>query len=453
MAISRRRLMRGLGIGALGAGALSACDQLPSRGRGRRQATTPPPTGVALGEPETPLVIASIGASHGRTAQWERPISLAVQEALTDVDARWDGLFGQEVTGPERHVQEAAGDDLAGVVADWQEQGVTAVVSSLDEDALVAAMPLFAEAGMVVVDVATAGMSVREDAVQDAGLLFRLAPSTRAIAALYAEEAWSGSSDRGGRPGTVAIVSEDTAQGHSLRDEMKLILDPMSGSIVLESFHEPGKLGDVGKLAGQIIEKKPALLVVHGGPESGALLSALQEATTDENGRSDLQLPVRLSPGGTVDQSEAGLVAEAMTRATGYEPGGDLTDVHVNMMLNADSTLQKSSYAYSQQAYDAVVILCLAAYQALSVEGTAIAAQVPVVLTGAEECDDYGTCRSALRDALIAGGTTTVSYQGRSGAIELGADRDARTGQLRTYSFTGTGALEAPSATGFEVPA
>ena len=453
MTVSRRRLVQGLGAGVLGAAALGACTPVRGRGRGRRRATTTAPTGEALGEPDTPLRIASIGASHGRSAGWEHTVSIAVEEALIDVNARWQGLFGQEVGHEDRHVQEKADEDLTDVVAAWHEAGVSVVVSSLDEDSLAAALPLFVEAGMAVIDVVTSGMSVRQDSVQDSGLLFRLAPNTRTLASVYAEEAWSDSGDRGGTPGTVAVVSEDTAQGRSLVHELSQILEPKSGKVVLESYHPLGKTGDVKKTVSAIVDKKPALLVLHGGPESGQLLSALHEATSDENGRSQLQLTARLSPAATVDQSGAELVAESMARATGLEPGGDLTDEHVNMMLNRDPDLHKTGYAFSQQAYDAVVIACLAAYQGLSVEGTAIAGQIPAVLTGTEQCTDYDACRRVLRDALQAGDTATVGYEGRSGALELGGDRDVRTGQMRTYSFAEDNSLEQSGTTGFEDPA
>ncbi|MFC7457879.1 ABC transporter substrate-binding protein [Brachybacterium sp. GCM10030267] len=452
MVISRRRLVRGLGAGVLGTGALAACTN-GRRGRGRGRATTTAPTGAAQEEPDVPLVLGSIGVSYGRAGAFEKTIAIAVHEAMIDVNERWKGLFGHEVEMTERHVMEEVGEDLTDVITSMADSGVTAVITSIDEDALIAAIPAFVEAGIAVIDVFTSGMSVRAAEVQSSGMLVRLAPNDRAIAALYAEEAWAGSSDKGGDPGTVAYVSEDTAQGQSLLHELEQLLNPEGGKIVSKHFYPFGKIGTIGKIVEKVLESPPALLVVNGGPEAGRLLSELYKATLDEGQRPTVEFPTRLSPAATVDYADEQLAPECLTRATGFEPGGELTVEHVNMMLNVDPGLLDTGYAYSQQAYDAVILAGLAAQNALSVQGTDIASSIRQVLTGTEECTDYGDCRSTLRVALEAGDRATISFVGRMGALELGDGPDPRTGDLRTYSWTEANEIETGEATSFEVDA
>lgn len=453
MSIPRRHLVRGLGAGILGAGTLTACGEGMSRGRVRRRPTTPAPTADALSEPDQPLVIGSIGASYGRTAPFEHAIAIGIGEALIDLNHRDGGLFGQHVQLAQRYVAAEAGEDLSAVIADLADSGVTAVITSLDEDALIGAMPAFVEAGIAVIDVITSGMNVRGNDVTSSGMLVRLSPNNRTLAAMYAEASWSGgSSGRSGTPGTVAFLSEDTSHGEDLLHEIGQVLEPAGGQIVAQHFYPVGTLEDPGARVEEVLASPPALLVVDGGPEVGPFLSALHEATLDEDQRPTVEIPIRLGPAATVDYADAQLAQEALARATGQEPGGELTGTHVNMMINVDPQLRASGFAYSQHAYDAVMLAGLAAQDSLSVQGTDIAAALPGVLTGSEECTEFGACVTILRDALVAESRTTIRFTGRMGALELGAGPDPRTGQMRTYSFSDAGEIQAGGADSFEAP-
>ncbi|WP_394214664.1 ABC transporter substrate-binding protein [Brachybacterium vulturis] len=449
MAITRRALVRGLGVGILGAGALTGC----GRGRGSRP-TEPPPTAQALEEPDTPLMIGQIGAAYGRMAAFEEAISVSIEEARIDVNARWDGLFGHEVTLLDRHVMQEPGEDLTGVIEELAGAGATCLITSIDEESLIAAMPTIVEAGLAVIDVFTSGMSVRTPEVQTANLLMRLAPDDRILAAQYGQIALGTDSAEGGTPGTVAFLSEDTAQGRSLLQELELFLNPRSGRIVSEQFYPVGDLGDIGARVKSVLQEPPALLVLNGGQESAPFLSALYDATLDEDDRPTITIPARLSPAATVDYSQLPvaeeLLPDCLSSATGYQPGGEITAGHGAMMLNRSSGFLRSGFAYSQQGYDAFTMACLAAQHALSVTGTALAAAVPAILTGSEACTDYETCRRVMRTALEAQDRATVAYEGRAGKLELGPLSDARIGELREYTWSAANMLEGGSATSFE---
>ncbi|MCT1775389.1 ABC transporter substrate-binding protein [Brachybacterium sp. p3-SID957] len=451
MAISRRALMGTLGASVLGAGALSGCGEGGVRrgGRGRRPTTTAP-TAKPLEEPEQALMLGSIGATHGRTAPFEKAIATAIAEAMIDVNARYDGLFGQKVQMVPRHVMADPGEDITEAVNALADEGVTAVISSLDEAALQAALPVFVERGIAVIDVITSGTSVREE-VDSAGMLVRLSPNDRVTAGSLAEQALSGgTSDRAGKRGTVVYLSEDTEQGKSLEAALTEVLQPANGGIVHTHFYAPGDMGDIAPIVEAVVSNHPALLVINGGPEAGPFLSALYTATLDEGNRPTLEIPAWLSPAATVDYSSAELAPEAMTRATGWEPGGAVTTDHELMMINVDPGFLTTGYAYSQQGYDAVVLACLAAQSALSVAGSDIAASVPKVLVGDAECTDFGLCRNHLRNAVANNQRATISYQGRMGAVEIGSRGDAGKGTLRTYSWNEAGALTAPGTSTFE---
>src|SRR5690625_5787753 len=96
------------------------------------------------------------------------------------------------------------------------------------------------------------------------------------------------------------------------------------------------------------------------------------------------------------------------------------------MMLNVDPQLRSTGYAYSQHAYDALMLAALAAQQSLSVQGTDIAATIPGVLTGTEECTDFGQCVTILRDAVVAGDRATISFTGRMRSEEHTSELQSR---------------------------
>ncbi|MGO2772555.1 MAG: ABC transporter substrate-binding protein [Brachybacterium tyrofermentans] len=443
MSITRRSLVRGLApaiVGAAtGAGALSSCSSDRDPGASAEEAGT---GSVAPPLPDAPLVLGSLGASYGRAATFETPISIAISEAMIDLNARWGGVLGREVTMHERHVAAAAGEDLTAVIATMAEAGVGAVITSLDEEALVAAVPALVDAQIAVIDVLTSGMSVRDPEVASATMLIRLAPDDVAIASLYAEQAWTAGSDRSGPAGTLAYVSEDTAQGHSLLGELTRILAPQGGKIHTEQFYRAGESPDLDAVVEAILAEPPALLVVNGGREAGPLLSALHDATLDGSQQPTVQIAARLSPAATADYSEDDLAPGCLVSATGYFPGGELDDSHVNMMLNADTTLLATGFGYSQQAYDAVMLAGLAAEDAASIGGVDIAGSLGKVLSGTQECAGFGECATLLRDARAAGQRTTISFTGRSGPLELGSDNDVRAGMIRSSTWDEANSIE-----------
>lgn len=425
---------------------------MPSRGR--RRPTTTAPTAEALSEPDVPLVIGQIGANYGRMAKFEKAIEVAIACARLDVNARWDGLFGHEVELAERYVMQEPGEDLTTVIQEMAGSGVTCVITSIDEESLIAAMPALVEAGMAVIDVFTSGRDLRTTEVQTANLLVRLCPNDATIAAQYAEVALGSTSDKAGPTGTVAYLSEDTLQGRSLLYELQQVLHPQSGSIVSEQFYAVGDFGDIGARVKKVLADPPALLVFNGGEEAAPFLSALHSATLDGGQRPEVEFPKRLAPAATIDYSQEpvaeDLVPGCLASATGFEPGDALTVPHENMMLNRSTEFLRTGYAYSQHGYDAFTMLCLAAQHALSVEGTALAAGLPAVLTGSEDCTYYEECRRVMKTALEAGGRATVAYTGRMGPLELGPHSDARTGQMREYTWSDANVMELGNPTGFE---
>lgn len=450
MALSRRALL--VALGATGAAGLSACT---GRSSNKRAGEKESPEADSPTEPDAELVVGVLSGSYGRAGRWQRQISSAISEARLDINAAFGGVFGRPLRLLPAHVVKAPGEDLSGVISGFADQGATAVITNLDEESLLAAMPHLVAAKMAVIDVATTSSALRAPGVESAGLHIRLLPTDRILAAQWAEASRNAAGgDKAGDKSVAAFVGENTVQGKNLAQDLAAAMRDVSlGRLAVSHLYTPGSFTDQAAVVKKIVAARPSLLVIDGGPQDvGPFLTALHAATHDAQGRATLEITLRLSQSATVDYAEQKLPPKALARAQGMQAGGALTTEHVNMMLNVDRSLLTAGFAGSQQAYDALILLALAAYDALSVSGTDLAESVKRLLTGAQACPDTAQCRTAMADARREGKRADLRYQGRSGDLQLGPRDDPATGGLRTYGWTENGALAAPSDTTFKAP-
>lgn len=446
MPLTRRTLLRGLGGGVLGTAAVSSCTNTGRGRRGRRRKTTPPPTASDAPDPTKPLKIGLIGTSIGLEAQYDQAITLAVGEAVTDVNASGTGVFGHDVELLDAVTVEDPSTKLSDQIEELAKKGAHAVILNVPDELLVPAISTIVSTGLLAISVTSRAMDVRDAEVNSAGLLFRLAPSDLALGLLYVKAAVEdvSSGERAGVPGRVAYIATDTMQGTSLREVMASKLRGKGGSIAVEHLYRHGKPGNLKKLATKVVKAKPALVVIDGGPESGAIAAAIHHATLDKDGRPHLDLPIRLGPYGSADYGKEVGPKESLEKAQGMHPGGPLSTHHVNMMLNVSTEM--TDFSFTQQAYDAVDMIVLAALAAHSLDGTRMAQQMAAVITGGTECEEFKDCQQSLTDG------STIQYAPRMGKIEFAPDGDLRTGQLRTFDYTKTNHPGEPSEESFETP-
>ena len=131
---------------------------------------------------------------------------------------------------------------------------------------------------------------------------------------------------------------------------------------------------------------------------------------------------------------EAGL----LEGAKGTVPGLNLetiadftTALNDNWVAEGNADLE-SVFAYGPEAYDAVVLLALAALEAGSVEGVDMAAKLQEVsggTGGGEKCTTFAACA----DIIIGGGT--ADYDGVSGPITFNEVGDPTEASIQVYEF------------------
>lgn len=442
MSVSRRTLLRSLTVGSLGGAALTGCT---GGRRGRSRKTTAPPSASDAPDPEKPLKIGLIGTKIGLEALYDEGIRLAVGEAVTDANAYGTGTFGHDIVLlPPLEVEDEK-TKVADLLEKLAKDGAQAVILNVPDELLVPAIPAIVSTNLLALSVTSRAMDARTADVNASGLLFRLAPSDLAIGTQYVktavEEADGG--DRSGVPGRVAYIATDTMQGTSLRDVLASQLRRKGGEIAVDDRHPIGHPGDIEKLAKKVVAKKPALVVIDRAEESGPIAAAIYRASLDKDGRPKIDIPIRLGPYGSADYSEIVEKAEALSSTTGFHPGGELSTEHVNEMLNVSPSMV--DFSFTQQAYDALVIIALAAQEAHSLDGTRIAEQIPAVLSGQTECGSYEDCQEFLTDK------STPQYAARMGKIEFAADGDLRTGENRTFAYTDANGPDKVNVENFDI--
>jgi ABC-type branched-subunit amino acid transport system substrate-binding protein len=450
MPISRRVLVRSLGIGALGAAATSAC----TRGDGGARDPSSPTQGSRAGsEPARALRIGVVTTARGPVARRRAPVLAAVTEGVREIN--YDGgVFGRDVELLEPRVVESDDEDLGAIARGLAEAGASAVLLAVDDALLIEHLDAIAATGMAIVSPTSSSMRVRAEG-RDSGLLIRLAPSNRALGAVLVEQAvHEDHGERGGAPGTIAVVGPDDEASMDLLEQIRTQGRPQGAEIVLEDTYDAADPGDVGHRARAIAAAGPALLVLTGGQETGALLGALHDELADEHGHPRLEMTVRLTGDGALDHSEDGLPEGALDRARALQGGGTISEDFRLLMITRDDSLLEpgpSGLDAATQSFDGIALICLAAQQALTLEGTALAGAIPHVLTGDDECADMEECTNILRDGLSSGEPGSIALTPASGDLALGQDGDLVSGRLRVFAFDRDGSLAAPEQTGFDL--
>lgn len=450
---ARRTLMRSLVAGMLTAGVLGGCTAPPGRFPRGKRSEAPAPSGAPLVEPTQPLRLASIGTEIGPLARFEPQIALAIEEAVHDVDFH-GGVFGQDLRPAPRHVMVDEDEDLGAWVARMAAEGVTAVVCSIDDASLLRVLPALVDARIAVISPTSSSSRLRSRA-DDAGLLVRLSPSTGTLAQLYAQDAITmGDVEEGPRPGTVGFLGPRTEEADALLADLHAALEPLGGHVVTEHRHAPGRIGEVTEVAGEIIAREPALLVVASGVEVGPLLGRLHTAGLDEHGRRGRTMTVYLGPEATADYSTADLPEGSLHTVHGIQPGAELGTEQISKVLGRAPELydavsaRAANFGYVQQAYDAVVLAALGAQLALSNDGTAIAHGVGQVLRGEVACEGVDACLQALHESFDADRSGSITYHPWTGELRLDGN-DPVAGKLRRYAFDEAHGVRTTEVIGF----
>ena len=111
---------------------------------------------------------------------------------------------------------------------------------------------------------------------------------------------------------------------------------------------------------------------------------------------------------------------------------GELADFR-DALLAIDPALV--DYSYSAEAYDAIVVMALAAIVAGTDDGVEVGAQINDVTRGGEKCTTFEAC------AALAEAGTDLDYDGVSGPLEFRDEGEPTQASILILEFDATGAI------------
>jgi branched-chain amino acid transport system substrate-binding protein len=229
---------------------------------------------VVTRDPQTPLVIPAgepivIGVSAALTGPTESPGRESHNAAMVGIE-RWKAANGDQIRGHdikvyaeddgcyEADVTEFAAEQLRG------RKGLVGVIGPMCSEGAQAAIPVYAEAGVIMVS----GTLTRTDLTTDPDLksefFFRTAYTNAAEGALQARYIISQLNAE-----TACVIHDSEAYGEDLAFTVKDILEESGRQVTLEEIVQGAV--DFSQLAARIAENNPDAVVFEGFNPEGAL--------------------------------------------------------------------------------------------------------------------------------------------------------------------------------------
>ena len=277
------------------------------------------------------------------------------------------------------------------------------------------------EAG--VIQISPANTSPTFTDYDDDGLYFRTAPSDvlqgEVLGNLLAADGHE----------TVAMIVINDAYGTGLRDNATLAFEAAGGSVVSTPSYNVGDTNFTSQI-NEMLAEDPDAIVVLAFDETKTIVPALIDAGFSNSG-------LYFTDGNLADYSadfEAGLIEGSKGTLPG--PPSDTISADYKERANAlwisNGGEELTSWAYSTESYDAVVLLALAALAAGSSDSAEMAAKMSEVsgyTGGGTKCATFAEC------AEIINGGGVADYDGLSGGIALNEAGDPTETAIGIYQF------------------
>jgi len=257
----------------------------------------------------------------------------------------------------------------------------------------------------------------------DDGLFFRTAPSDvlqgEVLGNLLAADGHE----------TVAMIVINDAYGTGLRDFTTQAFEAAGGAVVAIPSYNVGDTNFTSQI-NEMLAEDPDAIVVLAFDETKTIVPALIDAGFSND-------VLYFTDGNLADYSEVfepGLIEGSKGTLPG-PPADTIADdykTRANDLWVSMGNDDLTSWAYSTQSYDAVVLLALAALAAGSNEPTAMAAKLSEVsgfTGGGTKCTSFAEC------AEIINGGGVADYDGFSGGIALDEAGDPTDTQIGVYQY------------------
>lgn len=357
------------------------------------------------------LTIGTLLPRTGSLASLGPPQLAGVRLAVADVDAA-GGVLGRPVQQVDADSGDVTTDTALRSVDDLLARRADVVLGAASSAVSKTVIDKITGAG--VVQMSASNTSPDFSTYPDRGLYFRTAPSDtlqgRALGNLVVEEGNA----------TVAVLARQDAYGTGLADAVQRAVEAGNGRVVQKIVYDP-QAPDLSVEVGRVRAAAPDAVVLIGFDETARVVTELVAQGIGPQQGTRLYLA-----DGAVGQAFlAQLPPGTLDGVRATVPGAPLPDGFVARLRAVDPQLTTTSYA--AQAYDAVVLLALAAQEGRSDAPSVLATHLVDVSRDGTRCTSYAEC---VR--LLAAGTD-IDYDGVSGPVDLRPDGDVDAATIGVF--------------------
>lgn len=366
----------------------------------------------------TQLKIGTLLPATGDLAFLGPPEFAGVDLAVSEIDAA-GGVLGQPVVNEYGDSGDTKTDLASQTVDSHLSKGVQVIIGAASSGVTFTVIDKITSNGVLQISPANTAPSLTD--YPDNGLYFRTAPSDVLQGAVIANIA----TDLGLTAG--ATIAREDPYGVGLQDAFVKDFEAAGGTITASITYDPAAPDFAAEVA-EIAATNPEFVQVVGFEESTKLL---QEMIKQGVGPQEVQ--VFLVDGNISTTAYKDFPKDTMTGVIATVPTGDPSvDVEAfnARLLEADPNL--TDFAYGAQAYDATILVAIAADYAGCADGTAIAAAMPMVANadaGGEACSTYADCLAIIQ----AGGQP--NYEGVTGPLDFNEYGDPKAATIDVVQY------------------
>lgn len=389
---------------------------------------TPTPTDTSTSEPapspdaecaNDQLIIGTLLPATGDLAFLGPPEYAGVDLAVEEVNAG-GGVLGQPIINEFGDSGDTKTDLASQTVDSHISKGVQVIIGAAASGVTANVLEkVTVQNGILMISPANTAPSLTT--APDDGLYFRTAPSDVLQGAIVAAEAI----DLGFTAG--ATISRDDPYGNGLREAFVRDFEAAGGTITSNLKYDPAAPSFEAEVA-EIAAGNPEFVQVVGFDETTKLL---QEMIKQGIGPQDVQ--VFLVDGNISTTAYADFPAGTMDGVVATVPTGDPNsdvDAFNERLLSIDPDL--TDFAYGAQAYDATMLVAIAAQYAGCADARAIANAMPTIANeapGSEICTTWDECNAIIE----AGGTP--NFNGATGPLDFNEFGDPKAATIAIVEY------------------
>ncbi|MDP9028376.1 MAG: ABC transporter substrate-binding protein, partial [Actinomycetota bacterium] len=361
------------------------------------------------------LRIGTLLPSTGATAFVGPPELAGVRAAVAEINAA-GGVNGKPVELFSDDSGDATTQTAEASLADLAKKGVDVIIGP--SSSVLAQRLLTAAAAARIPMISPSATYPQLSGLDTNGVFFRTVPSTAqqgvALGTLLPSR----------KQPKVALLASSDPIGQSIMTTLGDTLSAHGGSLVASITLTASS--DAAAVAAQVKTAAPDAVVLD-TPDNGAQTKALitQLVATGFGGAK-----LWLTSQNLADYSQA-LPANTLTGVNGLLEGADSSAAFQAQVKAADPTVP--GFQYTPEAYDATILVALAATLAHDDAGMRVAAQLRAASVGGIKCTSYVECLDVLKSE------PAIDYDGVSGPINLDAEGDPSPVTYGIYSYGANG--------------